>query len=315
MKPEPTNEQIKGVMFGFAAYALWGILPLYWKLLQQVSSTEILAHRVVWALLFLFIILMVTQKIPSFLNELKYIMSQPRKILGILVATLMLNLNWFTYIWAVNHNHIIQTSLGYYINPLVSILLGMFFLQERLSMWQLVAFFFAAIGVFSLTLQYGTFPWIALFLAVTFGIYGLFKKLINIGSITGLTIETLLSMLIALPYLGYLYNTGNSAFQFIPSATTWLLIGAGAVTATPLVLFAAGTKRLPLFAIGFLQYVSPTLALILGVVIFHEPFTRGNLFSFMVIWAGLIIFSLSRTSIFINLEEKSTLKPRVKLHH
>jgi len=315
MKPKQTNEQLKGIAFGLGAYALWGILPLYWKLLQHVSSTEILAHRVVWALVFLIVLLTVTRKLPSFLNEIKSISGQPRKMLGILGAAIMLNLNWFTYIWAVNHNHIIQTSLGYYINPLVSVLLGMFFLSERLSLWQMVAFFLAAVGVFSLALQYGSIPWIAFFLAITFAIYGLFKKVLNIGSITGLTLETLLSFVIALPYLVYVYNTGNSAFQFVPSATTFLLIGAGAVTATPLILFAAGTRRLPLFAIGFLQYVSPTIALLLGVIIYHEPFTRGHLLSFMAIWAGLIIFSLSRTSVFIRLEEKITVKPRVKLYH
>jgi len=306
MKPKQTNEQIKGIAFGLGAYALWGILPLYWKQLQHVSSTEILAHRVVWALVFLFILLTVTRKLPSFLSEIQYIAGQPRKMRGILGAAIMLNLNWFTYIWAVNHDHIIQTSLGYYINPLVSVLLGIVFLKERLSLWQMVAFFLAAVGVFSLTVQYGRFPWIAFTLAITFAIYGLFKKMINIGSITGLTLETMLSFAIALPYLGYIYNTDNSSFQFVPSVTTLLLIGAGAVTAIPLILFAAGTKRLPLFAIGFLQYVSPTMGLLLGAAIYHEPFTLGNLLSFMVIWTGLIIFSLARTSFFINMEDKIT---------
>ncbi len=312
MKPKQTNEHIKGIAFGLGAYALWGILPLYWKLLQHVSSTEILAHRVVWALVFLFILLTVTRKLPSFISEIKYIVGQPRKMWGILGAAIMLNLNWFTYIWAVNHNHIIQTSLGYYINPLVSVLLGIVFLQERLSFWQMVAFFLAAVGVFSLTVQYGTFPWIAFTLAITFAIYGLFKKAINVGSITGLTLETVLSFTIALPYLVYIFSTGNSSFQFIPSVTTLLLIGAGAVTAVPLILFAAGTKRLPLFAIGFLQYVSPTLSLLLGVIIYHELFTLGNLLSFMIIWTGLIIFSLARTRFFIHMEEKIT-KTRVKI--
>jgi len=301
-----TNEQVKGIAFGLGAYVLWGILPIYWKLLQHVPSTEILAHRVSWAMVFLFILLIASRKFPSFISEIKTIAGQSRKMLGILLAAIMLNLNWFIYIWSVNHNHIIQTSLGYYINPLVSVLLGMVFLRERLSFWQLVAFFLAAVGVCSLTFQYGTFPWIAFTLAITFAIYGLFKKLINIGSITGLTLETMLTCCIALPYLGYVYNTGNSSFQFVPSATTFLLIGAGAMTAIPLILFAAGTRRLPLFAIGFLQYVSPTMALLLGVVMYHEPFTLGHLLSFIIIWTGLIIFSLSKTSVFMSLEEKIT---------
>ena len=181
-----------------------------------LSQQRFLAHRVVWALVFLFILLAVTRKSPSFISEIKYIASQPRKMRGILGAAIMLNLNWFTYIWSVNHNHIIQTSLGYYINPLVSVLLGIVFLKERLSLWQIVAFLFTAVGVFSLTVQYGTFPWIAFTLAITFAIYGLFKKVINVGSITGLTLETLLSFAIALPYLVYIYNTGNSSFPVIP---------------------------------------------------------------------------------------------------
>ncbi|MEA4924044.1 MAG: EamA family transporter RarD [Syntrophomonadaceae bacterium] len=314
MNLRQTNEQVKGIIFGFSAYALWGILPLYWKLLQSVSSTEILAHRVVWAFIFLLVILALTGKLSSFFKELQALLNQPPKLIGILMATILLNLNWFTYIWAVNHNHIVQSSLGYYINPLMSVLLGIFFLDERLSLWQVAAFILAALGVLSLTIQYGSFPWIAFFLAVTFAIYGLFKKVINIGSINGLTLETLLSFFGALPYLIYLCNTGNSAFQFNLSATTWLLIGAGAVTATPLLLFAAGTRRLPLFAIGFLQYVSPTTSLILGVLVFHEPFTAGHLLSFMVIWTSLIIFSLSRTSLFIKLEAKIALKRSVHLN-
>jgi chloramphenicol-sensitive protein RarD len=197
-----------------------------------------------------------------------------------------------------------ETSLGYYINPLVSVLLGIFFLKERLSLWQLFAFFLAIVGVLSLTLQYGDFPWVALTLALSFGVYGLFKKVINIGSITGLTLETLVTCVFALAYLGYVYNTGNGAFKLSLSPTTLLLIGAGAVTATPLILFAAGTRRLPLFVIGFLQYISPTMGLLLGIFIYHEPFTRGHLISFAVIWAGLIVFSLSRIPLLVGIEEK-----------
>jgi rarD protein len=314
MNLRQTNEHIKGILFGFSAYALWGILPLYWKLLQTVSSTEILAHRVVWAFGFLLLILAVTGKLSSFINEIKAIVNQPRKVGAIVIATIFLNLNWLTYIWAVNHNHVIESSLGYYINPLMSVLLGIFFLNERLSLWQAAAFILAALGVISLTVQYGSFPWISFLLAITFAIYGLLKKIINISSINGLTLETLLSFFGGLPYLIYLFNHGNSAFQFNLSATTILLIGAGAVTATPLLLFAASTRRLPLFTVGFLQYVSPTTSLILGVLVFHEPFSAGHLLSFMIIWIGLIVFSLSRTSLFIKLEEKVRLNQRINLN-
>jgi chloramphenicol-sensitive protein RarD len=242
-----SNEHANGIGFAAGAYLLWGILPIYWKLLQNVSSLEVLAHRVLWSLVFLLSVLIITGKWQPFAREVKEIMGQPRKVLSILIASIMLNLNWFIYIWAVNQNHIIQTSLGYYINPLVSVLLGIIFLQERLSLWQVFAFILAIVGVLSLTIQYGTFPWVALTLAISFGLYGLLKKTINIGSITGLTIETLVASVFALAYLGYIYSSGNSAFQFSLSTTTLLLIGAGAVTATPLILFAAGARRVPIF--------------------------------------------------------------------
>ncbi|PKM75816.1 MAG: EamA family transporter RarD [Firmicutes bacterium HGW-Firmicutes-15] len=302
------NERANGIGFAAGAYLLWGILPVYWKLLQNVSSIEVLAHRVIWSFIFLLIILIITRKLQPFLSEVREITRLPRKMLGIIITTIMINLNWFLYIWAVNQNHIIQTSLGYYINPLVSVLLGIFFLKERLSLWQLFAFLLAIVGVSSLTLQYGAFPWVALTLAISFGLYGLLKKVINIGSITGLTLETLVSCIFALAYLGYVYNTGNGAFKLSLSPTTLLLIGAGAVTATPLILFAAGARRLPLFVIGFLQYISPTIGLILGIFIYHEPFTRGHLISFVVIWGGLIIFSLARMPLLVGLEEKIIIR-------
>jgi chloramphenicol-sensitive protein RarD len=304
------NERANGMGFAAGAYMLWGILPVYWKLLQHVASLEILAHRVLWSVIFLLILIIISRKLRPFLGEVREITRQPRKMLGIIIAAIMLNLNWFLYIWAVNHNHIIQTSLGYYINPLVSVLLGIFFLKERLSLWQLFAFFLAIVGVLSLTVQYGAFPWLSLTLAISFGLYGLLKKVINIGSITGLTLETLVTSIFALAYLGYVYNTGNGAFQLSLSPTTLLLIGAGAVTATPLLLFAAGAKRLPLFVVGFLQYISPSMGLLLGIFVYNEPFTRGHLMSFGVIWVGLLIFSLSRTSLLVGIEARMINKMR-----
>jgi chloramphenicol-sensitive protein RarD len=304
------NERANGMGFAVGAYLLWGILPVYWKLLQHVSSLEILAQRVIWSVVFLLILLVISGKLQPFLSEVREINRQPRKMLGIIMAAIVLNINWFLYIWAVNQNHIIETSLGYYINPLVSVMLGIFFLKERLSLWQLFAFFLAIVGVLSLTLQYGVFPWVSLTLALSFGVYGLLKKVINIGSITGLTLETLVTSIFALAYLGYVYSTGNGAFELSLSLTTLLLIGAGAVTATPLLLFAAGTRRLPLFVIGFLQYISPTMALLLGVFVYHEPFTRGHLMSFGVIWTGLILFSLSRMPIMVGIEERMMKKMR-----
>ncbi|MEQ8201732.1 MAG: EamA family transporter RarD [Syntrophomonadaceae bacterium] len=298
------NRRGAGIGYAAGAYLLWGILPVYWKLLQQVSPLQILAHRIVWAFVFLLSLLLITRKFNGFWNETRQIARQPRKVAAVFVAALTLNINWGTYIWAVNNNHIIQTSLGYYINPLISVMLGILFLKERLSLWQLAAFILAAVGVFSLTLQYGAFPWLSILLAATFGLYGLFKKMANAGSITGLTLETLLTCSFALPYLAYAANSGSSQFGFNLSTTSLLLIGGGVVTATPLILFAAGAKRLPLFVVGFLQYISPTIALLLGVFVYHEPFTQGHLLSFAVIWLGLLLFSLSRTKVLVSMEEK-----------
>ena len=306
MKILKRNQGALGVGYVTGAYLLWGILPVYWKLLQNVPPVQILAHRIVWAFGFLLALLLVTGKFVAFCNEAVQIARQPRKMATVFVVAVILNLNWLTYIWAVNNDHIVQTSLGYYINPLVSIMLGVVILKERLSMWQLIAFLLAAAGVLNLTVQYGAFPWVAMVLAVTFGLYGLFKKMVNIGSITGLTLETLLTCTFAMPYLAYVIHTGSSSFGFSLAPVNLLLMGAGAVTAIPLVLFAAGTKRLPLVTVGFLQYISPTMTLLLGVMVYHEPFTRGHLLSFGLIWVGLLLFSLSQTRVFESLEDKIT---------
>lgn len=306
MKILKRNQSAAGVGHVAGAYLLWGILPIYWKLLQNVPPVQILAHRIAWAFGFLLALLLVTGKFKEFWNETTQIAGQPRKMATVFIAAVILNLNWLTYIWAVNNDHIVQASLGYYINPLVSVMLGVIVLKERLSMWQLVAFLLAAAGVFSLTLQYGAFPWVAIVLAVTFGLYGLFKKTVDIGSVTGLTLETFLTCTFAVPYLTYVLYTGSSSFGFNLAPVNLLLMGAGAVTAIPLVLFAAGTRLLPLVVVGFLQYISPTITLLLGVMVYHEPFTRGHLLSFGFIWVGLLLFSLSRTRVFVRLEEKIT---------
>jgi len=289
------NERVKGIGFAVGASMLWGILPVYWKQLQSVSSLQVLGHRVVWSLVFLLILLVITSGLTGFTTAVRDIFRQPRKVFFIIVAAIMLNFNWGLYIWAVNDNRIIQTSLGYYINPLVSVLLGMLFLRERLSFWQWVAFFLAAGGVVYLTFQSHELPWVSLSLAVTFGFYGLLKKVINIGAITGLTLETAFASVFALAYLLYINSTGSGAFHLNLSITTLLLMGAGVATATPLILFGAGARRLPLYTVGFLQYISPTIALILGVLVYHEPFSRAHLLSFAVIWIGLIVFSLANT--------------------
>lgn len=292
---DESKELLKGTWYGASAYMLWGILPIYWKLVNHVPSDEILAHRIIWSLLFMIIILISLNKWKGFITDCKVIFRNKKTILGVSLASLFISINWFTYIWAVNNNQIVETSLGYYINPLISVLLGIIVLKEKLSSLQAFSVILAAIGVLYLTINYGSFPWIAITLALSFGFYGLAKKLVNIGALTGLTIETLMITPVALLYLTFIHSDGGGSFELVNSSTTLLLMGAGAVTAIPLLLFASGARRIPLSLIGFLQYIAPTLQLLLGVFLYHEPFTDVHVVSFTFIWIALITFTVSRT--------------------
>jgi len=302
MKTEQTDERLTGMAATAGAYLLWGILPLYWKLVDLVPPLEILAQRITWSFFFMALVLLSTRKFKDFWGELCEISCKLKKLSGIVIASLLISVNWLTYIWAVNSNHIIDTSLGYYINPLVSVLLGIMILKEKLSFWQMVSFFLAMLGVLNLTFHFGAFPWVALILAITFGLYGLCKKMIQLGAITGIALETLIMTPFALLYLNYVHNNGALFFGFGHPGISALLAGAGVVTAVPLILFASGARRLPLSTMGFLQYIAPTIALLLGVFIFHEPFTTVHMVSFVFIWVALTVFSLARTRLFIQLE-------------
>lgn len=302
MKLGEPNEQVYGIACAGSGYILWGFFPIYWKLIYFVPSLEVLAHRVVWALVFMTVLLLMAGKIKAFLNELWEIIIKPKQLISLVFASFFISVNWLTFIWAVSNNHVIETSLGYYINPLVCVLLGIIFLKEKLSFWQTVSFVLAVIGVLNMTLNYGTFPWIALILAVSFGLYGLLKKVIQLGAVAGITSETLMVSPFALMYLIYIYKSGEGTFGTGSTVVSGLLIGGGIITAVPLILFSAGAIRLPLSTIGFLQYIAPTIALILGVFIYHEPFTTVHLISFVFIWGALTTYSLSRTRFFIQLE-------------
>lgn len=302
MRQQQTNEKFLGFASGVGAYVLWGILPLYWKIVDTVPSQEILAHRIAWSFVLMIFILLVTGKLMAFWGELRTIISQPKKLFGIITAATLITINWGLYIWAVNNNRIIETSLGYYINPLVSVLLGIIVLKEKLSFWQLVSLLLATLGVLNITLHFGNIPWISLTLAVTFGLYGLVKKMVNLGAITAITVETLLICPFALMYLAYIHKVSNGAFGLDNPLISIFLIGAGIVTAVPLILFSTSTNRLPLSIVGFLQYIAPSIALCLGVFIFHEPFSHVHLVSFTFIWGALTVFSLAKTKTFIQLE-------------
>ncbi|MDQ0215012.1 chloramphenicol-sensitive protein RarD [Oikeobacillus pervagus] len=283
-----------GVLYVGMAYLIWGLFPLYWKLLQHVSSDEILTNRIVWSFVFMILLLAVIKKWRIFQETFKEIIQFPKKGLALFVASVLVSGNWFIYIWAVNHDRIIETSLGYYINPLVSVLLGVLVLKESLSKAQILAFILALIGVLIQTLSYGEFPWVALGVAFTFSFYSLAKKMIKVDSSVGLTLETMSITPFAILFMMILSQRGQLALFHQSLSTDLLLIGGGILTAIPLLFFAKGAQQIPLYLVGFLQYITPTMTLLLGIFVYNEPFTTNQLVSFMFIWTALFLFSLSQ---------------------
>lgn len=299
------NKDIKtGALYAGFSYFLWGLLPIYWKLLGDVQADEILANRIVWSFVLMIVLLLLSHKWTLFVKTFKGLRTNPKKLWALVIASLLVSSNWFVYIWAVNHDQMIQASLGYYINPLVSVLLGVLFLKEKLSPAQYISFFMAIIGVIILSVSYGQIPWISLILAFSFGLYGLAKKLIIVDSAIGLTLETMAVTPIALGYMVYLFIQQQQSFLSVSVSTDLLLIGSGAATAVPLLFFAMGAQKIPLSMLGFIQYIAPTLTLILGVFFYGEQFTKVHLISFMFIWGALTVYSLSRTKLVGSLETK-----------
>ena len=277
----------KGVWLGIGAYAAWGLFPIYWKWLHQVPALQLLAHRIVWSFLLLAVVLVVVRQWRAFRAE-----AFQRRTLGIYaVAGLLLSVNWGTYVWAVNAGYIVETSLGYFINPLLSVLLGVIILHERLRRPQWVAVGLAAAGVIYLTLAYGSLPWIALTLAFSFGLYGLVKKMAPLGALHGLTLETGVLFAPMLLYLIFAEVRGEGAFLHADGVSTLLMIGAGIVTVVPLLMFAAAVRLLPLSLMGILQYIAPTLQFLIGVLIFGEAFTPTQFIGFGLVWLAVLIFT------------------------
>ena len=276
-----------GVAYAGSAFLIWGLSPIYWKALASVPAFEILMHRMIWSFFFLAPFVLVKDKRREFLQAVT-----TRSTLLILVfTTLIVGFNWFLFIWAINSGHILQTSLGYYINPLVNVLLGVIFLGERLRKLQLAAVGLAFIGVLYLTVTYGQFPWVSLALAFSFGFYGLIRKVAPVGPLVGLTVETALLTVPALAYLVYLDQLGVGAFLRTDAATSLLLMGAALVTGLPLLLFTNGTKRLHLTTIGFLQYIAPSGTFLLAIFVYHEPLRPAQLLTFILIWSALTLYS------------------------
>ena len=302
------SSSLTGVIYGLVAYTAWGFLPLYWKLLNVIPSTQILAHRIVWSFFFILALLFYQGKG----LVLKETIMDRKAMVRIAISSIIITINWGMYIWAVNSGHVIEASMGYYINPLIVVLLGLLVLKEKLNTWQIVSLSFAALGVIIMTVQYGKIPWVALILALSFALYGLAKKIIKVGSLVSLTLETMIIMPFALGFILFKQGQGTGAIGTISVNTTILLLLSGVATATPLLWFAKGARRIPLSTMGFLQYISPTISLILGILVFKETFTSVHLISFGFIWLGLIVYSLSQIGMLKN--NKEGLNKLVKKH-
>ncbi len=278
----------KGILAGIGAYTLWGLFPIYWRLLEQDPAIEILAHRMVWSLLFV-AILLTLQREWRWLGD---VLRNRRTVLVYTLAAILLAVNWFTYIWAVNAGYVIDASLGYFINPLINFLLGVIFLGEKLRSGQVAAVVLAGAGVVYLTVNYGSLPWISLLLAFTFGMYGLIKKTASLESMHGFSLETMVLFLPAFGYLIYREAAGIGGFGHQGAVITLLFVLAGPVTSIPLLLFGYSARRVPLSMLGFIQYITPTLQFLLGVFVYHEPFPAARMVGFVIIWVALLVYTL-----------------------
>jgi chloramphenicol-sensitive protein RarD len=284
---DPIHIMRTGMYYALAAYVLWGLFPIYFKQIGQVPALEILVNRIVWSLLLL-AALLAWRRQWSWFGALR---RQPRVLAGFGASAALLACNWLLYIWAVNNGRVVDASLGYFITPLVNVLFGLVLLRERLRPLQWAAVGLAGCGVLWLTVHAGHLPWIALGLAATFGSYGLLRKTASLGALEGLSLETLLLFPFALAYFGWLALHGQNHFVAGPAPLSALLLAAGPITAIPLLLFAAGARRIPLSTLGLLQYSSPTLQLLLGLWLYHEPFDGARLAGFALIWIALAIYS------------------------
>lgn len=277
----------KGVLSAASAYILWGFFPIYFHALKNVPSFEVVGHRIVWSFLFVLVVVILRREISALRATIT------RRTLWIyLCAGVLLSFNWMIYIYGINSGFVVEASLGYFINPLVNVMLGVVLFRERLRLMQWLAVGLAAVGVTYLTIRYGALPWIALGLAFTFGFYGLVKKVAPLNSLHGLTLETGMIFVPALVYLLYVSFTGAGSFGQAGWTTSFLLALTGVVTAIPLLFFASGARSVPLTTLGLLQYISPTMQFITGVYLFREPFTQSHLIGFCIIWLALLTFTI-----------------------
>ncbi|MDD4159465.1 MAG: EamA family transporter RarD [Synergistaceae bacterium] len=281
------NHNIKGIAALFLSYFIWGAMPVYWKALEAISSFEILGHRVIWSVLFTFILILTDSNRISFITMLK---EMKKDVFWLACGGFLISFNWGLYIWAVNHGRILETSLGYFINPLVSMFLGMMFFRERLNKIQAAALCLALIGVGSELLAVGSIPLLSIALALSFGLYGVLKKTVRVTPYLALFIETLTVSPIAFIFLMFLQKEGTASFPY-DGLTNMLLAGTGIMTSIPLILFAYGAARVPLTTTGFVQYISPTLSFMLGVFVYNEPIQISRITTFIFIWTALAVYT------------------------
>jgi chloramphenicol-sensitive protein RarD len=295
------SECTAGVLYSFGAFTMWGFLPLYWKALVAVPSPRILAHRIFWSFISVLAVVLLKGRWKQTIEQ----MSARRTWLMCSVSAFFIGANWFVYVWAVNAGHVVESSMGYFINPLVYVLFGLVFFKEKPGFWKSFSLAFAFGGVLYMTAMYGRLPWIALTLAVTFGIYGLLRKIAKVDSLTGFFFETAILSPISITYLASGAVLKGGALGNTTFTTGFLLVFSGVVTATPIIFFAHGTRRILLSMVGFIQYLAPTLQLLLGIFIFKEPFGTDHRIGFGLIWFALLVFSLSHTPLMRRIEPGS----------
>jgi chloramphenicol-sensitive protein RarD len=291
------NKEKLGLVYGVSAYVMWGLFPLYWPILQPASALEIVSHRAVWTMVFCIIVLAITHALKTTLATFK----RPKVAVKLFTTTILISINWLVYIWATNNNHVVEASLGYYINPLIIIAFGVILLKEKMRPLQWAAVSIATIGVIVLTVDYGRLPWVALALALSWGTYGLVKKQLGLGALEGLAIETMIAFI---PYCGYLMFIGAKGDGQFGNGLglTALLISAGAITAIPLLLFNGSTNRLPYSTIGLLQYITPTIQFSIGVWVNNEAMPTARWVGFIFIWFALfaLAYDLVRSGRAVN---------------
>lgn len=283
---------VKGFWYAFGAYAWWGFFPIYWKLLKNIPALQLIGHRIVWSFFSLILVIIIIKQWKIFRTSFFNL----RTLKIYFIASILIGVNWLTYVWAVNSGHIVETSLGYFINPLISVLIGVIFFREHLRLWQWIPIGLAFTGVIFLTIASGALPWIALILAFSFGFYGLIKKIAPLSSLHGLTLETAILLFPAIIYLLICEKSGDGAFLHNGFLIDVLIIGAGVVTTIPLLMFASAAKRIPLSIVGILQYVAPTFQFLLGVLLYNEPFSTIQFIGYSIVWIALIIFGFESFS-------------------